>query len=108
MKKEDLTKIVKEEYKYIKNLLEEKRKIEEELKDVKDESLSNSTSLANKKSMPKRLKDKFLKKEELDETTIGIGLAPKHLADKRKELDELKTLRKSIKKQLYESYKITE
>jgi hypothetical protein len=89
---------------YIKSLIEEKKKIEKSLKTIKDEGVSNSTSLRNKKSMPKRLKDKYRIKENetpLEETSgIGKNLTIKHSAG---HIDESK-LRKAIKKQLWEAY----
>jgi len=94
MNRKDIEKIILQEAKYIKNLVEEKKKIEcqlEELKtedfneeNIQDESLSTAVNFPTKKSMPKRLDE----------------------PDRLKEEKIIDFIRKSIRKQLYESYKI--
>jgi len=119
MKTEELKQIILKEAIYIKNLIEEKKQIEEALKNleegkkIEDEGVGIGKSLANKKSVNKRLDDPHRLKEEeeavedesLDEVTgIGLGVS-KRAENRRDELNESIILcRKAVREQLYESY----
>lgn len=123
MKREEVQSLILHEAIRIQKLVEEKKKIEEDLKKiededasdfdkVEDESLSTNISLANKKSMPKRLGDPHkLEEEQLDEIlhdspSLGVGIKHSSGGHKNKMQESLSILRKIIKKQLYESYGI--
>ena len=137
MNKEELRKMILQEAAYINNLIKEKEQIEKQLQEitaystpfeeieknaaVEDEGVSDSTSLRNMKSMPKRLKDKHFKKEDEMEEASGVSISsqmgkptnPQYNSRNkkgyvRKTLKEEDILRKEIRKQLYESYGLNE
>ena len=98
MKKEELKNIILEEAIYIKNLIEEKKKIENFLKE------KNQLKKSNEKN-----------EEEIEETTgkgLGVNRRASHLGKignklkKEEKISENKKLRNFIKNFLYETYKI--
>lgn len=125
MKKEDLKKIILEEAIYIKNLIEEKKKIESKLKKIKDDDYFDESEIeettgkgqgVNRRASHKGEIGKKLKKEgEIDEVS-GVSQTASRQAGKnttnpvykkrkeRSQIKEEKIVRNFVKNFLYESY----
>ena len=125
MKKEDLKKIIFEEAVYVKNLIEEKKKIEKKLKKFEDDTSCDESEIeettgkgqgVNRRASHKgEIGKKLKKEEEIDEMT-GVSQTASRQAGKnttnpvykkRKEkgyVKEEKIVRDFIKNLLYESY----
>jgi hypothetical protein len=129
MKKEDLKKIIFEEAVYVKNLIEEKKKIENKLKKIEDGASCDESEIeettgkgqgVNRRASHKGDVGKKLKKEgEIDEIS-GVSQTASRQAGKnttnpvykkRKEkgqIKEEKIVRTFVKNMLYETYQINE